>query len=231
MIKHGLRGVAALLAVAVAMAMDASAMAAEYKTATMADGTIVTYALALPAAYDESRTYPLLLALPPGGQNRVMVEAGLSVWEREGRARGYIVASPVAPGELYFQSAARYLPELLDHLGATYAVDAADIHVSGISNGGLSAFVAALANPERFRSITVLPGFPFDGAALGDLAGLRITMFVGERDASWRIRMDGAAAALRAFGADVHYEVVPGAGHVIRSLSPARLFDLMERSP
>ena len=221
--------VATLLAVSITMM--ASAAAAEFKTAAMADGTTINYALALPNAYDAGRAYPLLLALPPGGQTRVIVKAGLSVWEQEGRARGYIVISPVAPGELFFQTAARYLPELLDHIGAAYAVDAADIHVGGISNGGLSAFVAALANPKRFRSLTVLPGFPFDGAALVDLAGMRITMFVGERDTRWRTRMDAAAASLRTLGADVHYEVVPGAGHVIRSLSPARLFDLMERKP
>ena len=77
--------------------------AAEFKTAVMADGTTINYALALPNAYDAGRAYPLLLALPPGGQIRVMVKAGLSVWEQEGRARGYIVVSSVAPGELFFR--------------------------------------------------------------------------------------------------------------------------------
>ena len=139
---------------AISMAMIANAAAAEFKSNVMADGTTITYALALPEGYDQRRAYPLLLALPPGGQNRVMVEAGLSVWEQEGRDRGYIVLSPVAPGELYFQGAARYLPELLDQIGEAYAVDEAQIHLGGISNGGLSAFVAALATPKRFRSLT-----------------------------------------------------------------------------
>ena len=143
---------------------------------------------------------------------------------QEGRDRGYIVLSPVAPGELCFQGAARYLSELLDQIGEAYAVDDAQIHLGGISNGGLSAFVAALATPERFRSLTVMPGYPFDTMGLDSLAGVRITMFVGERDTRWRSRMDGTAAALEKLGADFHYEVVPGAGHVIRKpLARARV--------
>jgi len=50
----------------------------EYKTLDLADGTKLEYALVLPEGFDPSRTYPVLLGLPPSAQDRDMVEAGLS---------------------------------------------------------------------------------------------------------------------------------------------------------
>ena len=40
----------------------------DIRTLEMSDGTQITYGLILPADFDASRQYPVLLALPPGGQ-------------------------------------------------------------------------------------------------------------------------------------------------------------------
>ena len=116
-----------------------------------------------------------------------------------------------------------------------YDVAGGKFHLTGISNGGLSAFRAAIDRPERFHTLTVLPGFPpasGDMGRLDRLVGLHITMLVGGRDTRWVERMEAAAIELGRLSAEVHFEVVPGAGHVIRSLAGAdnaRLFDLIER--
>jgi enterochelin esterase-like enzyme len=53
-------------------------------------------------------------------------------------------------------------------------------------------------------------------------------MFVGEQDATWIPPMQETADALAAQGREVSLEIVPGEGHVMRSLSPDRLFALLE---
>ena len=55
-----------------------------------------------------------------------------------------------------------------------------------------------------------------------------MAMFVGEQDTTWIPPMQETAEALAAQGRDVLLEIVPGEGHVIRSLSPDRLFALLE---
>lgn len=226
----------AAVGLAFLMAIAESAAAAEFKRFTTADGTVLEYALALPADFDPARTYPVLVALPPGGQGPSMVEAGLPFFEAEGVRRGYIVAMPAAPLRLlFFRTGARFVPEFLDFLAGEYNVAGGKFHIAGISNGGLSAFRAALDQPKRFHTLTVLPGFPpeqGDAGLLAGLADITITMFAGETDTGWVTRMDAATASLRGAGADVHFEVIAGAGHLVRSLSGAdnaRMFDLMER--
>ncbi len=211
--------------------------AAELKTLKLADATDLTYAVALPDGYDAAKTYPVLLALPPGPQTTDMVKAGLdSYWEDEGTARGYIVVSPAAPQrQLFFQGGERVLPELMAEITQTYGVAGDKFHLAGISNGGLSAFKVAVDYPDKFQSLTVIPGFPptrevFD--QLQSIAGLTITMFVGEQDSGWREPMADAAKALKSAGNDVYMEVIPNNGHFVATLSgsgAARIFDQIER--
>ena len=164
-----------------------------------------------------------------------MVDAGLGFWQVEGPRRGYVVVSPAAPGgRLFFNEGAGYLSEFLDRLRDLYRVAGGKFHLTGISNGGLSAFRAAIDRPELGHSLTVLPGFPSDQADmahLGRLVGIHITMLVGARDRRWIDRMEATADELARLGADVQYVIVPEAGHVIRSLAgagSARLFNLIE---
>ena len=97
MTADGRRGAAPFVALLLAAVLAGPAAAAEYKTFTTTDGAVLEYALALPEGFDAARTYPVLVALPPGGQGRSMVEAGLPYFEAEGVRRGYIVVSPAAP--------------------------------------------------------------------------------------------------------------------------------------
>ena len=226
---------AAMLAGVVSFTAVPAGYAAEYRSMLAADGTRIEYAVVLPEGFDPARSTPVMVALPPG-QDRAMVEAGLDFWRDEGPRRGYVVVSPAAPsGRRFFSDGAEYLPELLDHLRGLFRVAGGKFHLTGIGSGGLSAFRAAIDRPELFHSLTVLPGFPpvqADMARLARLVGLRITMLVGGRDTHAIERMEATAVELERLGAEVHYEVVPGAGHVIRSLAGAdnaRLFDLIER--
>ncbi len=204
-----------------------------YESMTLADGAVIEYALVLPAGFDAGRTYPVLLALPPGPQTREMVQFGLDIYWRQGAIdNDWVVVSPASPdGTLYFQGAERYLPEFLAGIAAQLTPEGGKYHVAGISNGGISAFRLVADHPELVHSLLVAPGYPFsaeDRRNLLESADIPVAMFVGEQDTTWIPPMQETADALAAQGREVTLESVPGEGHVMRSLSPGKLFGLLE---
>lgn len=203
--------------------------AQEVRSLSLPDGGEMAYVLWLPDDFEAERSYPLLLALPPGPQTLEMVGAGLGYW-RSGPERGWVVVSPAAPqGQLFFQGAEVHIPALLD--AVIELVPADGVHLAGISNGGRSAFRIARLDPDRFASLLVLPGIPPDEAdfdALELLTSLPVRMFVGENDAGWVERSRVTAARLADLGGNVELTVVPNEGHVIQGLSGEMLFDLLE---
>jgi dipeptidyl aminopeptidase/acylaminoacyl peptidase len=203
-----------------------------YEMMMMNEGTALRYALVLPAGFTPAETYPVLLAMPPGPQTEAMVEAGLTYWQQEAQQRGWIVISPVAPdGVLFFQGSDQLMPEFLDGILGLYRVENGRFHLAGVSNGGISAFRIAAAEPERFQSMLVIPGRPAyeaDFKSLDRLVDLPIAMYVGERDTDWVGRMQETEARLAELGTAVTLEIVPSEGHVVRSIPNARLFDFFD---
>ena len=71
-------------------------------------------------------------SLPPGGQGQEEVDAGLDRYrEAEALSRGWVVVSPAPPGELFFEGAERYLPELLDEVRGLVKPEGDAFHLSG----------------------------------------------------------------------------------------------------
>ena len=214
---------------------EAAAPGARFVDAvTLADGTSIAYTTVLPDDFEPGSEHPLLLAFPPGGQQQREVDAGLDLyWASEARSRGWVVVSPVAPEDgLFFAEAAPVIPELVASFSALYPPAGGLVHVAGISNGGLSSFRAAIDNPQLFASVTTLPGFPpqqGDYEQLDRLAGaLPVTMYVGELDDGWVEAARRTAATLEELGGDVSLTIAPGEGHIVRSLTPAELFDALD---
>jgi len=197
------------------------------------DGSTLRYALVLPRHFDAYREYPVLLALPPGPQDRDMVETGLSrYWGRQATARGWIVISPVAPGgRLFFKGSEEVIPQLLDALLEKYQVEGGKFHLAGVSNGGLSAFRIALNWPERFHSLTVLPGFPpsdRDFKRLDRLKGLPIHMFAGGQDEKWVEEETRTHEKLQELEIPSTLKIFPDEGHVPASMDGEVVMDLLE---
>ncbi|MHC4989369.1 MAG: nuclear transport factor 2 family protein [Planctomycetota bacterium] len=195
----------------------------EWRTLDLADGTTVEYALVLPANHRADRPAPALLALPPGPQDRRMVEAGIGrYWGRQASERGWIVVSPAAPnGQRFFEGGERVIPPLLDAISGEFAIEGNAFHLAGNSNGGRGAFRVAGLHPDRFLSLTVLPGFPpaaEDEARLERLKDMPVFMYVGGDDRRWRERTEQTRVSLEALGVDVQATVLTGEGHVPPSL-------------
>lgn len=196
-------------------------------------GNDLELTVVLPESYVAGAEHPVLLAFPPGGQGQAEVNFGLAAyWAAEAQKRGWIVVSPAAPeGALFFQGSEAIVPELLETVAATYPPEGGRFHVGGISNGGLSSFRVALESPERFASVLVLPGFPPTGddlAQLDRLAEIPVRMFVGENDTAWVEAAEETRDGLESAGGDVELTVAAGEGHIIRTLSGAELFDLLD---
>lgn len=212
-----------------------AAGAAEPQRMRLADGTEIAYTLLLPAGFEQERAHPALVVFPGGRQTEENVQGALSrFWAAEALRRGFIVVSPAAPpGKAFHEEGVDLVPEFLQRLLAAYRIEGNRFHLAGHSNGGVSAFAAAVRHPELFHSLTVLAGFPVERSdfdRLERLRGLRVSMFVGDRDLDWKEGMERTRDRLAAAGADVRLEVIPGNGHLLPALSfdrSARIFEAL----
>ena len=202
---------------------------------TTKDGTSVDYVLVVPPGRAAGQPGKVLLTFPPGGQDLSLTERIVDQkFRQEAIARGWVVVSPAAPstGLFYTDASARLVPELLDKIAHDYPPEGDRFDLAGVSNGGLSAFKAALAYPDRFRSLVVFPGYSPDGGNDPNLARLRnigVSMFVGGDDAGWLEPSEQTRTKLTGLGYRVELHVVPGEGHIIQSLTGTELFDAIER--
>ncbi len=211
---------------------DPPAIQDGHRKAVMSDGTEISYSVVLPDGFDPARSYPVLLALPPGGQDQEVVDSVIErVWKAEAKKRGWIVISPVAPGPLFYDpAAARYLSELVLQMERIYPPEGGQVHLAGVSNGGLSAFRAALDHPELYLDLLTFPGYPPEQTDdVAKLKGIPVAIWVGELDAGWRENGEATIAKLRALGSSAQITVVPGETHILESVGGKEYFDFLER--
>jgi poly(3-hydroxybutyrate) depolymerase len=186
-------------------------------------GMTLHYKIALPKDFDPEKTYPAVLAFPPGSQDMNMVLTTLvQNWLPEADQRGYIVVIPAAPnGRGFVGDGAKVFPAFIEQLLHEYKIRDNKFHIAGMSNGGRSAFHIAAMYPQYFVSVIGFPGYlpnatPERVAALSKLC---IYMHVGELDTDWVRDMERQASDFRAKGYAVHFTVEKGEGHVMRTLA------------
>lgn len=200
---------------------------------TAPDGTTVTFEVVVPPGREGLQVGRVLIAFPPGGQDLDLTrEIVDDDWRDEAVARNVVVVSPAAPdtGLWFTDETAALLDGFLSYVVGAFPPTDGRFDLAGVSNGGLSAFRAAIEHPDRFRSMVLFPGAPpsdVTDAQLADLAGLDITMFVGGDDTSWLDQSQRAHDRLAALGIDSDLQVIPGEGHIIESLTPAQLWDAL----
>ncbi|MGK0481690.1 MAG: pimeloyl-ACP methyl ester carboxylesterase [Planctomycetota bacterium] len=191
------------------------------------------FELVRPEGMADDQSGPVLIALPPGGQDRGMVEAGLQrYWRDEAIRLGWTVVSPVAPDgqRLHGDNLPRVF-ELIDQIEKRFSVEGGRVHLAGVSNGGRTAMELALAQPERFASLSLLPGMPveLDLDRLERLTLIPMAMYVGGDDAGWLAPMESMRARLESLGSPpARFTVFEGEGHTPKSLSGKTLFHTLE---
>ena len=198
------------------------------------DDTPIDYVTVTPDGFEVGDTAPVLLAMPPGGQDLSLTESVTAgVYATEALARGWVVVSPAAPESgLYFEGSEELIPGFLDWMETWVSPEGDRPHLAGISNGGISSFRLVAEQPDAFASVLVFPGFARgddDKAALADLADIPVRLFVGEQDTNWVSSGQTTFDVLDEAGADVVLEIVPGEGHSIGTLRDGvRVFDELD---
>ena len=222
------------LLTALALSVLASSMAAADvldRTATI-NGMRVEYKVVTPKNFDPAKTYPAVLAFPPGDQSMLMVRVGIDYhYQSEAERRGYLVIEPAAPdGVSFVRGGDKIFPAFIEKILADYKVEGGKFNASGQSNGGRAAFKIVADYPQYFLSVTGLPGRLENAtpAQLDTLAKLCVHNFVGEDDDAWLGESRAQADALKARGAKMTLHVEKGQGHVMDTVAyegAARLFD------
>lgn len=199
-------------------------------------GKRMTYYVALPDGYDPAKAYPTIIAFPGGGQDNGLARSIVQgFFEAEAATRGYIVIGPAASGKrVYYREGADMFPEFFEHLKSSYKVKDGKFHLSGLSNGGISAFNIAALHPDYVLSIITFPGYVWRRsderyAALMDKC---IVMYAGSRDTGWVSQQNRDVEGFRQRGKEVFAHIFEGDGHVPQSLrgdGAKLLFDGIEQ--
>ena len=198
------------------------------------DGTPVDYVTVTPEGFEVGDEAPLLLAFPPGGQSLDLTRSLVdNTYLAEAMARGWVVVSPAAPGgQLFFQGSEMLVPGLMDWIETWVTPENGQIHLAGVSNGGLSAFRVAGQQTDRVASVIAFPGYPRSDEAVAALAkptDIPVRMFAGETDTGWVVPMQDTEVALNDLGGNVILFVFPGEGHIIGALSDGvQIFDELD---
>ncbi len=204
----------------------------EWRSFALTAETSLRAAVVLPAGYDSTKSYPVLLVLPPGTQGEKAVLSVLDAYfATVGPARGWIVVAPAAPAGSSFQGAgSARVVQLAAALGGAFKLEGGKAHLAGVANGGKAAFDAALARPDAFLSLTVLPGVPDsnDPAVLAPLKAIPVRLFVGSEDIAWHRRSQETADRLQALGGDVSLTNLPSHKSFIRHAALPSLFDALD---
>lgn len=216
----------------------ASARGAEspwlYREAPLSDRASISYAIQLPAGFDAQKEYPVLVAFPPGEQDRAAVDKGMTAyWSAGALKNGWIVVSPVSPrGSGAIGGTALQMPELLDTLAKEFKFEGGLVHVAGASGGGRNAIKFASEHPKRCASLTTLPGRVDDEQAvmrLNKLRSMPVRMFVGSEDESWKGVSERIVKRLTGIEGDAKLYVLEGQGHELgEPLTSETLFELLE---
>lgn len=209
-------GVRVLLGLGLGLSLAAAHAEVQQKIGTFG-GMQVTYRVILPNHYDAAKAYPAILHFAGGGQTLQIVERSTETdWRATAEQKGYIVISPAAPdGRLFFEEGARIFPSFIDLILKSYKVAGGKLHVTGHSNGGLSAFHVASLFPQYFLSVTGYPGL-LDGGSPEKLAALKslcLYMFVGEQDTSWLRAMQAQYNQMQERGANIRFAIEKGQSH------------------
>jgi phospholipase/carboxylesterase len=173
------------------------------------------FSLYVPESYDQSREWPVIVALHGGSGNG---RDFLWTWVREAKSFGYLLVAPSAVGSTWGEVDESGLLEILAWLRGRYRVAERHILLTGLSDGGTFALLYGLAHPETFRAIAPCCGvfhpLNFARGNLTRAAGMPIYLVHGAEDFLFPVEYARMTRDLLAEArADLTYRELPTLSH------------------
>ena len=140
-----------------------------------ADQSLEPFRVFIPAGYDPKKTYPLVVALHGGmGDEDTYMDRypdrvpGTSLFKKLGQERGYILATPRGRGPWggYQGLAEQDVLDVTDRVQQLYAVEPAQVFLTGHSMGASGTWMIGFKHPKRYAALAPVAGRPADLKAL-----------------------------------------------------------------
>lgn len=178
---------------------------------------------------DSSRVTTVIFLSGGAGSRRSAQRVWTNYLSRGSDREAFRIVVPYAVDMEYIDEAGRTFA-ILNEVLACYGGDPARVHIGGVSNGGVAAFMLMLARPQRFATLLGAPGtFPIttNPEAWGKaLAGRAVFNGVGANDVDWKPNVKATHEALAAMGISSVYAEFPDQGHTVnQSFDNSILFD------
>lgn len=159
-------------------------------------GLSVAYNIYLPADYDASKTYPMVVFIPDsstvGKDATAALEQGYGgvIWAtQEEQAKHEAIVVAVEYPDVVLDDHNGYVttdyvdltPRLIQSITEKYSVDDNRIYGTGQSMGCMTMMIIAAQNPDLFAACMFVDG-QWDASTLKDLAGQKFFCFAAEGD-------------------------------------------------
>ena len=194
-----------------------------YKQIKIADGSTIPYAVHLPPDFDPVKTYPVLIG--PG--DAAKEEPAGFYWRTEPYQKGWIIVDT----PLWEDFMKKHLGAVLDQIQKEYKVEGNKFHTVCWSANSAGIFDLAMANADRFHSITGMAGDPgkLNEDKIASLKKMKVQFVVGENDSYWRRAAEEDHKKLKAAGVETYLEIIPKGGHILRDLIGGGFISRLEK--
>jgi phospholipase/carboxylesterase len=188
-------------------------------SASNGEGERGGFSLYVPEDYDDSRDWPIVVALHGGHGHGADF---IWTWLREARGRGFLLLAPTSQGSTWSMNGPDVdhgaLLSMLEYVKESWRVDEARMLLTGLSDGATYSLLLGLSEDSPFDALAPVSGVLHPAnAVLGNLeraAGKRIYLVHGARDWMFPVQLArDAAAQLERSGADLTYREIEDLSH------------------
>lgn len=211
------------------------------KQFTTNSGYKLNYRVLYPADYEPDKQYPLILFLHGAGErgndNEAQLFHGGNLFASHENRTNYpaIIIAPQCPAEIYWvdyvrpnaEGEKRYfypsnaitkalaaVKELVDSYISKGLIDKSNMHITGLSMGGIATFDLVFRYPDMFVTATPICGGVNTQRAESFKGKTVFRIFHGDEDSVVDAQFSrDAHAALQKAGAKVSYKEYPGVNH------------------
>jgi predicted esterase len=184
------------------------------------DDTLQPYRIFVPANYDKSKKWPLVVALHGMGGDENSFFGGYNNGElkRIAETRGYLIACPKgrAPASMYMAAAEKDVLDVLKEVKREFSIDDDRVYLMGHSMGGYGSWSVAVNNPDLFAAIGPIAGGgqPFVMMGLKKISHVPWIVVHGDKDPTVSVEESRKMVkAGKELGVEIKYIEVPGGDH------------------